>query len=226
MTDHFHQKIPRPKDVVLLSGTPWSALTDVQRSRVTLDDVAQAFAIIDPYLLDSGPSKAAVLIGVIEGDDGAELLLTRRALHLVRDPGLMSFPGGYVEEGELPVDAALREAYEEIGLEPHHVAIRSCFGTIERPRSGIPVVGYLGIVDSVASMKPSPGEVHEIHRVPLAELLKEGAGWQEDWALDGNHRTLSFFASELSLGDNLVWGLTAAFIWQLLVGVTDVLAKR
>jgi 8-oxo-dGTP pyrophosphatase MutT (NUDIX family) len=225
MTDHFHQTIPRPKDVVVLSGTPWSVLTEAQRSKVTLDDVAQAFAVVDVHLLDPGPSKAAVLIGLIEGEGGAELLLTRRALHLLRDPGLMSFPGGYVEEGELPVDAALREAYEEIALEPHHVAIRSCFGTIERPRSGIAVIGYLGFVDSAASMRASPGEVHEIHRVPLVELLKDGAGWQEDWTLDGTHRTLSFFASEHSLGDNLVWGLTAAYIWQLLVGVTEVLAK-
>ena len=75
--------------------------------------VPQAF--ID-HLLRKQCSPAAVLLGLVERPEGLALLFTERADHLKDHPGQVSFPGGRIEEGDLgPVEAALREAREELG---------------------------------------------------------------------------------------------------------------
>jgi ADP-ribose pyrophosphatase YjhB (NUDIX family) len=181
--------------------------------------VEAAFPSTDVRLDDAGEARAAVLVGIIERAGEAHLLLTRRALGLARDPGLVALPGGFIEEGEHPVDAVLREADEEIGLHPGFVALRCTLGTLERPRTGLSVVAYLGIVADGCVLDASVDEVHEIFEVPLRSLLAEGAGWQEEWGIGDEQRVLSFFTNPEVLGNNLVWGLTAAFIWRLLDGI-------
>ena len=71
-------------------------------------------------LLPSFPDArvSAVLIVLVEGDDGAEVLLTRRSMEMRNHRGEISFPGGRLDAGETPIDAALREAHEEVGLDP------------------------------------------------------------------------------------------------------------
>ncbi len=193
---------------------------------MTIDDVEAAFpAAIDLHLVDD-PVRAAVLAGVIDRGGGPALLLIRRALELDRDPGLMALPGGFIEAGEDPVTAALREAHEEIGLDPSLVRLRDGLGTFERPRTGIPVASYLGVVHPEATFVASVEEVHEIFEIPLARLLAPHVSWQEEWTFDGASRTMSFFADEELLGQNLIWGLTAAIIARLLAGVAPALARR
>ena len=73
----------------------------------------------------SSPGKpltpAAVLVGLIERDHGLNVLLTRRSDNMRSHTGQVAFPGGRQDPGEGPIQTALREAHEEVGLEPHFV---------------------------------------------------------------------------------------------------------
>ena len=66
-----------------------------------------------------GAHHSAVLVALSPGDEGPEVLLTRRSWQLRNHHGEISFPGGRLDPGETPVQAACREAYEEVGLDPH-----------------------------------------------------------------------------------------------------------
>jgi 8-oxo-dGTP pyrophosphatase MutT (NUDIX family) len=222
--EDFYQQIPRPRGALRRASTPWSSLSLSQRSSVSIDDVARAFPPVDVRALPTHGARAAILCGVADRDGEAYLILTRRALHLDRDPGLIAFPGGYIEEGEHPVDAAIREAQEEVGLHPSFVRVQCGLGTFERPNRGVPVVGYLGFVGQAYELDASVDEVHEIFELPVASLLVEGSGWQEEWGSGDQSRAVSFFTSRPLLGNNLVWGLTAAFLWHLLDKISVVLA--
>ena len=224
--EHFFQSIPRPGEVRRVDATPWSALSSIARSHIGFEVLKAAFPGEDVWRVPAGRAGAAVLCSFAERGNEANLILIRRSLDLGRDPGLVAFPGGYIEPGEHPVDAALREAEEEIGLGTEHVELRAALGVYERPRTGIPVVGYLGLLAPGASFRPNPEEVHEIFEVPLAELLAEGAAWQEEWGPAGAHRVISFFSSSTVLGQNVVWGLTAAVVWGVLERVVRVLRER
>lgn len=114
---------------------------------------------------------SAVLVLFGEGEDGPDLLLTERAHHMRSHPGQVSFPGGGLDPGEGPREAALREAYEETGLEPSGVQILGELPELWVPPSNhavTPVVGWWRDPSPV-SVK-SLEEVHAIYRVPIAEL--------------------------------------------------------
>ncbi len=183
-----------------------------------------AFSGGEPECVDTTGVEASVLVGIVDRAGEPHLLLTRRALHLDRDPGLIALPGGYVERGEEPLATALREAHEEVGLQPSEVTVTRCLGVFTRSRTGLKIAAYLGFVDSSAQLTASAGEVHEIFEVPLATLFQEGSAWQEEWRTAGEARVVHFFADAGVLGENLVWGLTAAIIWNVLDAVARSLA--
>jgi 8-oxo-dGTP pyrophosphatase MutT (NUDIX family) len=150
---------------------------------------------------------AAVLVGVLQGRSGAEVILTKRASHLKHHPGQIAFPGGKQEKTDLTLEAtALREAQEEIGLAPHLV----------RPLGRLPahetVTGFLmtPILAEVAQFLPSrdPGEVEEVFTVPLSHLLDRGRYsiqrrlWRDQWR--------SYYA--VPWGPYYIWGATARIL--------------
>ena len=219
--DHFHQHIPRPGDATRLEGTSWSSLSLAGSATLTTQQVMSAFSGEEPDVIDIEGVGASVLVGIIDRSGEPNLLLIRRALHLDRDPGLIALPGGYVEQDEDPLAAALREAEEEVGLQASEVSISSCLGVFTQSRTGLKITAYLGFVDSSSQLSASAGEVHEIFEVPLATLYREGSAWQEEWRFADETRVIHFFADAAVLGDNLIWGLTAAIIWRLLEGVAQ-----
>ena len=214
--DHFYQHIPRPSDATRLEGTAWPSLVQVGSDTLTTQQVISAFSDDAPDAVDVEGVEAAVLVGIVDRAGEPHLLLTRRALHLDRDPGLMALPGGYVEPGEDPLATAVREAEEEVGLYAAEVDITSCLGVFSRSRTGLKIAAYLGWVDSSCQLRASADEVHEIFEVPLATLIREGSAWREEWHSADEARVVHFFADAGVLGDNLIWGLTAAIIWRLL----------
>jgi 8-oxo-dGTP pyrophosphatase MutT (NUDIX family) len=114
---------------------------------------------------------AAALLLLFPLDDEPHLLLTVRAGDLPHHGGQVALPGGAIEKGETIVDAALREAHEEVGLEPHEVLVLG-----ELTPLFIPVSGYL-LHPVVALMERKPAlaradlEVARILHVPVAHLL-------------------------------------------------------
>jgi 8-oxo-dGTP pyrophosphatase MutT (NUDIX family) len=120
---------------------------------------------------DHDARQSAVLILFGEGEDGPDLLLTERSHTMRSHPGQVSFPGGGVDPGETPHEAALREAWEETGLDPAGVELIGELPELWLPPSNnvvTPVVGWWRDPSPV-SVK-SLEEVHAIYRVPIAEL--------------------------------------------------------
>lgn len=121
---------------------------------------------------DSDPRLGAVLMLLVEGADGPDVVLTERAHDMRSHPGQVSFPGGSIDPGESPVEAALRETEEEIGVLPDGVDVVARLPELWLPPSNFavtPIIGYWRRPGDI--VVASPAEVHAIHRVPLRELV-------------------------------------------------------
>lgn len=122
---------------------------------------------------DGSARPGAVLMLFAEGSSGGEILLTERSHTMRSHPGQVSFPGGSLDPGETPVQAALREAEEEVGLAPSAVEVFGALPQLWLPPSNFAVTPVLGWWARPSSVRvTSPAEVHAIHHVPIAELLE------------------------------------------------------
>ena len=122
-----------------------------------------------------GLKRAAVLVVVADdGEGNAALVLTRRAAHLTAHAGQFALPGGRVDEGETALEAALREAREEINLELSREAI---LGQLDDypTRSGYLITPLVAWAAREARMEANPAEVTAIYRVALGELGRPGS---------------------------------------------------
>ncbi len=158
---------------------------------------------------------AAVLVPVVApGTRGATVVLIRRSVDLVRDPGHVAFPGGRLETGEPPLEAALREAEEEIGLRREAVEERGLVDVVRR-RRGERIAAFLGLLASRPELVVNSGEVESVLEVPIEVLLADGVAWEERWSDGVEERSVHFFADHGTLGEDLVWGVTARILWSL-----------
>jgi 8-oxo-dGTP pyrophosphatase MutT (NUDIX family) len=156
--------------------------------------------------------ESAVLVAITDGPDGAEVLLTRRSQELASHRGEISFPGGRVDGDETFEAAALREAHEEVALDPSVVQLRGRLDPISTRASGSFIVPVVGTLEQHPSLRPAAGEVDRIMWVPLAELTRADTFREEVWHLDDEPRLIFFF----ELDDETIWGATARVLHQLL----------
>ena len=126
-----------------------------------------------------GLRPAAVLVPVwAPGELAAgELLFTVRAPHLPHHRGQISFPGGQLEPGEGPEEAALREAFEEVRLEPERVRVLGALSPVLSP-AGFWVLPVVGRISEPAELVPNPEEVAEVFFAPIPEL-RTARAWPE-----------------------------------------------
>jgi 8-oxo-dGTP pyrophosphatase MutT (NUDIX family) len=117
------------------------------------------------------PRHSAVLMLFGEGIDGPDLLLTERSHTMRSHPGQVSFPGGAIDPGETVVEAALREAEEEAGVDPSGVDVLGQLPQLYLPPSNNVVSTVVGWWERPHEVEPtSVEEVHAVYRVPLSEL--------------------------------------------------------
>jgi len=155
---------------------------------------------------------AACLLLLVPIDDRAHIVLTVRADHLGRHGGQVSLPGGVVEAGETFEHAALREAHEEIALEPASVRIIGTLTPIEIPVSGFRLHPAIGVSDAHPLLVPADGEVARILEIPVDDLLRPGSVEPIAIAREGTELIAPAFAA----GGAQIWGATAMVLAEFL----------
>ncbi len=161
---------------------------------------------------EQGPHRhAAVLVLFGAGPAGPDLLLIERAATMRSHAGQPAFPGGAVDPGDDgPVAAALREAQEEVGLDPSTVEVLGTLPDLWLPPSGFvvtPVVAWWRDAHPVCAVDPA--EVATVDRVPLARLT------DPEHRLRVQHPS-GWVGPAFDTGDMLVWGFTAGILDRLL----------
>jgi len=154
---------------------------------------------------------AAVLVPLVERDDGYTVLLTQRAEDLTHHPGQISFPGGRIEaHDETPAQAALREAEEEIGLTAEFVDVIGNLDIYE-VRTGFEVFPVVGLVQSGFDLSLDRSEVADVFEVPLSFVLDARNHERHSRTFQGRLR--HFYV--LPFEDRFIWGATAGMLINL-----------
>jgi 8-oxo-dGTP pyrophosphatase MutT (NUDIX family) len=158
--------------------------------------------------LDRPLTDAAVLLGLVERPAGLTMLVTERALHLRDHPGQISFPGGRVAPGDRgPIETALREAREEVGLEAGQVAVIGSLD-VHLTVTGFAVTPVVGFVADRFSPAADPAEVAAVFEVPLDYILDE-----RNIVFSTRERFgTRFRVAELNYRGHRIWGATASML--------------
>ncbi len=161
-----------------------------------------------PVLLHE--TEAAVLVPLYVRDDELHAVFTKRREDLRRHPGEISFPGGRRDhpDEELRL-TALREAEEEIGLDPSAVELLGTLPQVSTFVTGYVIFPHVGLIEPI-DWKPSPNEVELVLELPLPALLDGYA------VRPMTRRGFTFETDTYVVGDHLIWGATARILGDLL----------
>lgn len=166
-------------------------------------------------LTDRPPHEAAVLLGLVRGDGGLRVLLTQRTAHLSNHAGQVSFPGGRREESDLDaVATALREAQEEVGLDPRRVDVIGSMPSYSTV-TGFVVTPVVAIVDAPERYVPDANEVDAVFEVPLTFLMNPANHQRHRFEWDGKTRdflSIPWLDPQANGTERFIWGATAAML--------------
>jgi 8-oxo-dGTP pyrophosphatase MutT (NUDIX family) len=156
-------------------------------------------------------TPAGVLIPLIERREGPSVLLTQRSAELTHHAGQISFPGGRMEASDADIEAtALRETYEEVGIEPQHVRV---FGSLDAMPTitGYAVTAVVGAISTQAELRVDRSEVEEVFEVPLEFLIDR----HNARAGEREYMGRKLPVVEFHYAGHRIWGATAHMILQL-----------
>jgi 8-oxo-dGTP pyrophosphatase MutT (NUDIX family) len=164
--------------------------------------------------------NSAVLAVLFEEDGEARLIFTRRSNSLRSHRGQVSFPGGRLDPGETPTAAAMREAYEEVALNPADVTAVGWIHPVLTLVSDSLIMPVLATVGSRPHLVASPHEVERIFDVSLSDLAEPGIYHEERWSIPGRQvpgrPDNSFAVWFFEVAGEMIWGATARMIHELL----------
>ncbi len=166
---------------------------------------------------DRSGRRAAVLVALVATPDGYRLLLTKRTHLVEHHKGQISFPGGAADEcDEFPVGTALRESFEEVGLNPEDVRILGALDEVWTP-SGFLITPIIGVIAAMPVLLPNPAEVCEILSIPFEAFFDDSTLRTEVRSFDDVDRTVYFY----DIGEEPVWGATALIIHRLVTLIRE-----
>ncbi|MDR6992677.1 8-oxo-dGTP pyrophosphatase MutT (NUDIX family) [Luteimonas sp. 3794] len=159
--------------------------------------------------------EAAVLVGLVRRAEGLQAVLTRRTDTLRHHAGQVSFPGGRQEPGDgSPLQAALREACEEIGLAASQVRPLGYLDPLATI-TGFRVTPVVAMLDPGFEPVPEPGEVAEVFEAPLAFLMAPTSLRRVDIEFGGRIRQVLEFETLSHAPTHRIWGATASILLNL-----------
>jgi 8-oxo-dGTP pyrophosphatase MutT (NUDIX family) len=160
----------------------------------------------------SNMRKAAVLIGLFKKNDEWCFSLIRRPMNEKNHPGQIALPGGAMEKNETLMNTALREAFEEVGINPEDVEIIGQLTPIPVPVSEYLIYPFVGVIDYEPEWVLNEDEVEELLILKMSELISSDNGYTEMWDLRGNKVEVPIF----KVMNETVWGATAAVLSELI----------
>ena len=176
-------------------------------------DLNPGLKVDNPHAL----RPAAVLVGLVEHEDGMTVLLTRRSDTLRSHTGQIAFPGGRCDPGELPWETALREAHEEVGLDPARVVLAGLLHGYQTV-TGFHVTPVVGFIDPKATFKASPEEVADVFETPFDFLMDPANHQRQSREVPSGGRR-HFYA--MPWNDRFIWGATAGMLRSLYEALYD-----
>ena len=208
--------VPRVVEALEAQGQAGPVPEDIGADRV----LGPSILINETVLPDVRFINSAVLAVLFEEEGEARLLFTRRSSSLRAHRGEVSFPGGRLDGDETPTAAALREAYEEVALNPAEVSVVGWIHPVLTLVSGSLIMPVLATVASRPRLVASPAEVERVFDVSLRELADPAIFHEERWTIPGrdipgssdNSFAVWFFEVE----GEMIWGATARMIHELL----------
>lgn len=156
-------------------------------------------------------TPAAVLIGLVERERGPTVLLTRRSDTLRNHTGQVALPGGRVDPGERPWETALREAHEEVGLEPRFVSLLG-LSTPYQTGTGYLITPVVGFVRAGFELRANPDEVADIFETPFSFLMDLANYEEHERELPSGEKRRFYAATH---DERYIWGATAGILRAL-----------
>lgn len=198
-----------------LAAAPAGRLTpEGLRERFARPPVWTPELVRERRFTDRAPAPAAVLIPLVVRES-LGLLLTQRTAHLSTHSGQIAFPGGKVDaEDRDATAAALREAQEEIGLEPAHVEV---LGRLPEYVTGTQfhITPVVALVQPGFTLLPNPGEVDDVFEVPLDFLMDPVNHRRHGFEWNGEMREWYSMPYQEGATERFIWGATAGMLRNL-----------
>jgi 8-oxo-dGTP pyrophosphatase MutT (NUDIX family) len=192
-------------------------MSDRSPHRVHIERLRRGLAGVQPApreTLANNRNAAAVLVPLVERRNDLHVVYIRRSDRVESHRGQVAFPGGRVVPGDPTLlDAALREAREEVGLDPRAVEVLGAFETVSTMTTGIIVAPFAGVIPPDAELEPSPSEVAEVFDVPLSALRDPRYRGDFEWQRPGG-KAARFPA--IVYGGQTIWGLTLRITERML----------
>jgi 8-oxo-dGTP pyrophosphatase MutT (NUDIX family) len=217
------QRIPRPAGWLPGDPSVWYREGEPAVARLPISEVRRRLADLPPARpapdFDLERRASAVLVPLFEAGGDTRLILTKRPETMPSHQGEIAFPGGKLD-ASIDTDlreTALREAREEIGLEPTDVDVVAELDGIGTVGSRFVIAPFVGLLTARPTLRPDPREVVKVFDVALSELLAPGVHHAERWqtpnAITSNGVIEVHF---FELADETVWGATARILYGFL----------
>jgi 8-oxo-dGTP pyrophosphatase MutT (NUDIX family) len=238
----YPQRLPDPGEVRAGSPAPWAGLRADARRGLGLSRVLERLGAsgrshrvsseprelegVDDARRRAVTRRSAVLVALFEEDGETEVILTRRSRALRHHGGEIALPGGRCDEGESVTDAALREAREEVGLDPATATPVGWLSPLVTFASGSAIWPVVATLGARPRFVIDPNEVERVFTVALRDLAADGVFVEERWrreaARPGADEEGFIPIHFYKVPGDLVWGATARVLTELLCVVLGV----